>query len=176
LAEVLDEPWRLDLAEKLISMDLQSLGWSDSVGPTQNSLWASPFLGVGGGGVLIVLNRLISLNPDSLLRTAYDQLKVPLRRRGLTSAGLANGRAGVILALATIRGDTEWADEAIRQHLVDLGWHSVPLGNGFGVLGEGSLRLSCDLSTGTAGVLLALEAAKPNGWVRLPFLEFEPRK
>jgi len=40
-----------------------------------------------------------------------------------------------------------------------LSWHALPYGGGLAFPGEQLMRLSMDLATGTAGVLLALAAA-----------------
>ena len=52
----------------------------------------------------------------------------------------------------------------------NLAWHALPYGGGTAFPGTGLLRLSMDLATGTAGVLLALGAALHDGPVRAPLL------
>jgi len=53
---------------------------------------------------------------------------------------------------------------------VGLAWHALPYAGGVAFPGTGLLRLSMDLATGTAGVLLALGAALHDQSVHLPLL------
>lgn len=52
----------------------------------------------------------------------------------------------------------------------NLEWHALPFGDGMAFPGNGLLRLSMDLGTGTAGVLLALGSALHDQPVRAPLL------
>ena len=58
----------------------------------------------------------------------------------------------------------------VAEHVRRLGWHAVDYGGDLAFPGEKLLRLSMDLATGTAGVLLALGAALHDRPVHLPFL------
>jgi hypothetical protein len=49
-------------------------------------------------------------------------------------------------------------------------WHALPYGDGMAFPGTGLLRLSMDLATGTAGVLLALGAVLHDRPVPMPLL------
>ena len=51
-----------------------------------------------------------------------------------------------------------------------LGWHAVRYEGGLAFPGDMLLRLSMDLGTGTAGVLLALAAALAPEGAAMPFL------
>jgi hypothetical protein len=55
-----------------------------------------------------------------------------------------------------------------------LAWHALPYGGGLAFPGEQLLRLSMDLATGTAGVLLALAMARRERPVSLPLLDSHP--
>jgi hypothetical protein len=50
-------------------------------------------------------------------------------------------------------------DGAIADHVHRLAWHALPYEGHLAFPGHRLLRLSMDLATGTAGVLLALGAA-----------------
>jgi hypothetical protein len=58
--------------------------------------------------------------------------------------------------------------EAIDVHLSRLAWYAVPFHGGMAFPGNQLLRLSMDVNTGGAGVLLAL-AATLDGSAVLPF-------
>jgi hypothetical protein len=68
--------------------------------------------------------------------------------------GLFGGRAGQIAVLARL-GDTDGEDQVLAS-VRRLAWHAVPDEQGLFFPGVGLRRLSADLATGAAGVLLAL--------------------
>jgi hypothetical protein len=51
-----------------------------------------------------------------------------------------------------------------------LGWHAVSIGEGVAIPGRGLHRLSFDLATGSAGLLLVLSDTIQGGGSSLPFL------
>lgn len=165
-----DQAW-IARAGDALRDDLAVLGWAGGHETARHGAWQVPVIAGGGAGTLMVLHEYVHVRPEFDLAGAYEALKEPLRTRFLPSAGLMAGRAGTMLALATVRGTTPWADALLDRHAVDLGWHAVPHRNQVGMLGELGLRMSCDLGTGSAGTLLALAAADPAGTVRLPFLD-----
>jgi hypothetical protein len=70
-------------------------------------------------------------------------------------SGLFNGRAGLLGFLAA----RDRGDQRVRAHVTRLAWHAVPYQGGLAFPGDMLLRLSMDLGTGTAGVLLGLATA-----------------
>jgi hypothetical protein len=81
------------------------------------------------------------------------------------------GRAGMIGALAAgLRREPDaLATRALDQHLDWLALHAVPYHGHIAFPGTHLLRLSMDLATGGAGVLLALASAL-DGAQLMPFL------
>jgi hypothetical protein len=65
---------------------------------------------------------------------------------------------------------TAASDAAVVAHVRRLSWHALAYEEGLAFPGEYLLRLSMDLATGTAGVLLALGAALHDETVQLPLL------
>ena len=61
-------------------------------------------------------------------------------------------------------------DPRTEMHVRDMAWHALSYEGGLAFPGENLLRMSMDLATGTAGVLLALGAALHDEPVHLPFL------
>jgi hypothetical protein len=85
--------------------------------------------------------------------------------------GLFTGRAGMILYLS--RGLAPAAggeDPVVAEHVRRLNWHAMSYCGHMAFPGDQLLRLSMDLGSGTAGVLLALGAALHDQPVHLPFL------
>lgn len=65
-------------------------------------------------------------------------------------------------------------DGTMGDHVRRLAWHALPYKGHLAFPGEQLLRLSMDLATGTAGVLLGLGAALHSEPVHLPFLAALP--
>ena len=61
------------------------------------------------------------------------------------------------------------ADE-VRAHVARLAWHAAPYRGHTAFIGDQLARLSMDLGTGAAGVLLAIGAAMSERPITLPFL------
>ncbi|HET9118679.1 MAG TPA: hypothetical protein VFN75_11500, partial [Pseudonocardiaceae bacterium] len=85
--------------------------------------------------------------------------------------GLFHGRAGMILHLSR-RYPTGTAARhgPVAPQLRRLAWHAIDYQDHPAFPGEELLRLSMDLATGNAGVLLAVGAAMHPEPVHLPFL------
>lgn len=137
-----------------------------------------PYVAVGGAGTAMVLSDLLPhlTSPEPDLTGSLPLLCTSLASLYQAQAGLFQGRAGATLALRHLRthpgGDQE---PALHRHLAAFGWHAVPHGGHPAFLGDQTLRLSTDLATGTAGVLLALDEALGTG-EGLPFLPASHRR
>ncbi len=79
-----------------------------------------------------------------------DGIRGELGAEFILQPGLFEGRAGILLASAALGG------EMTGHHLRRLGWHALSFRGGTAFPGNGLVRLSMDLATGTAGVLLAV--------------------
>jgi hypothetical protein len=103
-----------------------------------------------------------------------------LRAPFVMQAGLWQGRAGTLAALLHVlepsAGTRRSSDLAVVRHAAAFGWHAVVLDGSIGFLGDQSLRLSTDLATGTAGVLLALDTAFSDRGSALPFFGAAPAR
>ena len=132
-----------------------------------------PYLGVGSAGPALVADRLLPHlpDPDPRLTRALERSRSALTTEFHPRAGLFTGRAGVVVALRQLHRGTADDTEAMRRHLAAFDWHAVRTGQRTEFLGEHLLRRSNDLGTGSAGVLLALDAALGAGGTTLPFLE-----
>lgn len=124
-----------------------------------------PYLGVGSAAAGIVAQRLLEEGTDDeRCRWAVEGVLRALRRPAMVGAGLAEGRAGILLALREI----DATEPMTGVHRDRLGWYAVrpsraPLaGSSRGCLvpGEQGLRLSADVASGAAGVLAALDTGR----------------
>ncbi|MEV5706602.1 class III lanthionine synthetase LanKC [Actinoallomurus sp. NPDC052274] len=159
------DPNLLDLAAAAIRLDLQRCV-TDKNGAlhVDEGTRILPYLGRGSVGIGLVIDDFLAHREDERFREAREGIRIAAKSVYYAQAGLFGGRAGMLLHLAR-QGDPRAA-----AHIRDLAWHAVSYKDGLAFLGENLLRLSMDLGTGTAGVLLALGAALHDRPVNLPFL------
>ncbi|MBC3841321.1 hypothetical protein GXW82_16510 [Streptacidiphilus sp. 4-A2] len=124
---------------------------------------------------------MIAAYPDHLGTPAFGDALAAADRacmpREVIAAGLFEGRGSMLLHLAgqvrRRRADATRADLAVDcgslldRHLRDLSWQVTGLRGHYTVPGRRLLRLSTDLATGAAGLLLAVHEAV-RGPVPLP--------
>ncbi|MBA3293838.1 MAG: hypothetical protein H0T40_08920 [Geodermatophilaceae bacterium] len=122
-------------------------------------------------GIGLVLDRYLALRDDEQFAAASRGIDVAAQSQFYIEPGLFSGRAGMILYLSRKhRPGTAGADPVVAGHVRRLEWHAVDYEGRLAFPGEQLLRLSMDLATGSAGVLLALGAALHDEPVHLPFL------
>jgi class III lanthionine synthetase len=158
----------LDLAEDAIGADLAGCV-TDHRGSLQvDEGWRMlPYLNAGSAGIGMVIDRYLRHRPDDGFAKASSAIRIAARSTFYAQSGLFNGRAGMVIYLAAA-GDTTGAQaQALR-----LPWHAVPYADGMAFAGDQLLRLSMDLGTGSAGILLALAAARGVPGAVLPFFDF----
>ncbi|MBA3524531.1 MAG: lanthionine synthetase C family protein, partial [Geodermatophilaceae bacterium] len=135
-----------------------------------------PYLADGSVGIGMVLERYLTHAQDEGFAAAAAQIRVAASSDFYIEPGLFSGRAGMILHLGRPPEDAAAGTPAPRRttadlvsgHVRRLGWHAVAYRGHLAFPGEQLLRLSMDLATGTAGVLLALGAAWHDEPVELP--------
>ncbi|NUT52484.1 MAG: protein kinase/lanthionine synthetase C family protein [Saccharothrix sp.] len=147
-----------DLAETMTALD----------GSTQvrdGNFRTLPYVGVGSAGIALVLNEFRVAAPDLPIVERLPDLLGGTTGEFVIQPALMLGRAGLLATLAHAGGPRE----AVDRHLAALAWHAVPYQEGLAFPGIQLRRLSMDVDTGGAGVLLALGAAL-DGTPVLPFL------
>ncbi|MFD7028521.1 class III lanthionine synthetase LanKC [Streptomyces sp. NPDC059917] len=177
LYEATGEPKYRHVAGELVRHDLAEVGWSEDSDPagSEDAAWKVPFLAFGGAGLGIVLHEAARHLPDPEFLRARDALRERAAPSFMLNAGLFHGRAGALLALRHLHDASAAADRAVAGHLDALGWHAVRCDGHLAFFGDHTLRLSADVATGTAGVLLAVETVLGNADLGLPFLAPAPR-
>ncbi len=127
------------------------------------------YLDGGSTGVALVLSRFLRHREHAefsrVLAAIHRSCEIPF----VLHPGLFQGRAGLIATLAETATPGSPAELIVREQVRRLGWHAVA-DDGIAFPGSGLIRLSNDLATGTAGVLIALCAAFGSGPISLPFL------
>ena len=135
-----------------------------------NEGWRTmPYLEVGSIGVGLALDEFLARRDDEQFATARRAIELAATSTMYALPGLFTGRAGILLYLAG-RSPEPAADPLVAKQVRGLAWHALPYGDGLAFPGNGLMRLSMDLATGTAGVLLALGAALHDEPVHAPLL------
>ncbi|MDH6580517.1 class III lanthionine synthetase LanKC [Kitasatospora sp. MAP5-34] len=124
-----------------------------------------PYLGLGSAGLAEAVALCHQYRPDERLDTLHRGILLACHTPFTVEPGLFMGRAGLMTALAG-RQSHPVPLAGLAHHVRRLSWHAVPRpagtagAPGVAFPGHQLLRLSMDLSNGTAGVLLALRACE----------------
>ncbi|WP_345708990.1 class III lanthionine synthetase LanKC [Kitasatospora paranensis] len=150
----------LDLAGRALSDDLaRCLVAEDGTLQVDEGTRVLPYLESGSAGIAAVLHEHLRLQPDPAGEVRLEQIRRAAEPEFIVQSGLFNGRAGLIALLHRLQDGTDQHRDVIRRHIRRLAWHLVPYQGHAAFPGEQLLRLSTDLATGSAGVLLGLGAA-----------------
>lgn len=141
--------------DRTFALDDGALSISDNAQLTR----AMPYLATGAAGVAAALTRYVATSPDERCAAALPRLVAGIRVSCATKeAGLYRGLAGLTWFLtehAELTGTDAARRDAVRA-ATGLLKYAVPYRRGVRFLGAGSQRFTADLSSGGAGVLLAL--------------------
>lgn len=159
--------FRLDRAREYLRADHATLGPLSRTGAP----WFQPPPLVAGGLSVALAARefLVRAEDEEVRRILHEGLDTP-RARVLDQPGLLRGHAGVILGLTALRGAARDLEDELAAHLRALPLFVGSHAGGAALLGDHGLRLSTDLTTGTAGVIHAVDVAHGLRRDVLPFL------
>jgi hypothetical protein len=166
----------LDLAGTALRCDLDNVVTGADGTVQMDEGWRTmPYLASGSAGLGLVLHEYLAHRHDDGFATALAGIRRAAEPEFIIGSGLFNGRAGLIAFLARLRdtspsGPVE-LQPVIDRHLRRLAWHIVSYRDEIAFPGDQLLRLSMDLATGSAGILLAVRAAQGKGRAWLPFLD-----
>ena len=141
--------------DRALSLDDGTFSFSDNAVIHR----AMPYLAVGAAGVGTVLARYVSTVPDERYASALPRIAASTRMSSPMEPGLYNGLAGMTYFHtdhADLTGEETHRRDTVRL-AAGLLKYAIPHGRGVRFLGAGSHRFSADLSSGGAGVLLALQ-------------------
>jgi hypothetical protein len=166
------EPALLDHAATALRQDLRRCVRRESNGQLHvNEGWRTlPYLATGSVGIGLVIRRFLAHRHDDELVDADAAIRVAASSLFYIQSGLFGGRAGMMLYLGDGRRPGERPDDTLTAQVRRLGWHAMTFRGHLAFPGDQLLRLSMDLATGSAGVLLGLGAALADRPVHLPFL------
>jgi hypothetical protein len=175
LFERTGEPAWLSFADQALCRDLEECVEADdgSLQVRDGVARTLPYAGVGSAGILLVAEQLARHRPDAEACESVAALRDACRGEFVMHPGLLNGRCGLAVALGANPDADQSVRGAIDQHLAWLAWYAVPYKGGLAFPGDRLLRLSMDVKTGSAGILLSL-ASLLDGNEVLPFLGGTP--
>ncbi|MEV0117235.1 class III lanthionine synthetase LanKC [Streptomyces sp. NPDC050844] len=167
------DPAHLDLAATALRQDLRRcLVREDGSMDVNEGFRTMPYLADGSVGIGMVLDAYLAHRADEEFSAAADAIRKAARASFYIEPGLFDGLAGMILHLSHPHppGTAAARDPLIADHVRRLARHACLLDGRLAFPGEQLMRLSMDLATGGAGVLLALGAAFHSRPTGLPFL------
>lgn len=163
------EPALLDLAATALRQDLRRcILREDGALEVDEGFRTMPYLADGSIGIGMVLERYLGHAHDERFATAAAQIRVAASSQFYIEPGLFSGRAGMILYLSRHLRDAAAVPDLVSGHIQRLAWHAVGYQGQLAFPGGQLLRLSMDLATGSAGVLLAIGAALHDETIDLP--------
>ncbi|MFE0022410.1 class III lanthionine synthetase LanKC [Amycolatopsis sp. NPDC059021] len=165
----------LSFADQALRRDLEEceLTFDGSLQVRDGTARTLPYAGIGSAGILMVAEQLARHEPEAAACENLPGLREACRGEFVIYPGLCYGRSGLIAALAYDPEPDQRIRNALDRHLARLAWHAIPFKGGLAFPGNQLLRLSMDVNTGGAGILLALSAVL-DGTPVLPFLGRTP--
>jgi hypothetical protein len=160
----------LDSAEAALRRDLAACSFlPDGTFQVQSGQRRLMYLDAGSAGIAAVLSRFLARRADADLSAVLSAIHRGCSIPFVLHPGLFQGRAGLIAVLSEASG-THDDDNGLSAQVDRLGWHAIRRHDTLAFPGFGLTRLSCDLATGTAGVLAALLSVYEHASIALPFL------
>ncbi|WP_329013886.1 class III lanthionine synthetase LanKC [Streptomyces sp. NBC_00690] len=134
------------------------------------------YLESGSAGIGLVSDEILAHGEDQRLSATVREIIAACRTELVAESHLFNGRAGLLATVARLRHHVplDDAEAVVRRHLRRFSWLALSYRGRLAFPGDQSLRLSMDLATGNAGVLLGIATALEEPSEFLPF--FRPQK
>ncbi len=162
----------LDAAQQLLHRDLAALGWTAEGAWAPGAIGHRLGVGIGSGGTAMVLHDFLAHRFDPQLAAVRDTVRLQARCDLARTVSMLQGQVGTVLTMLYL---DEAPDAALlRTYLDYLGLLAAHHGDNIAFLGYEGLRISTDLMTGAAGVLLVLDGLTTDRCPRLPFLTSLP--
>lgn len=160
----------LDRAAVALRQDLRRCTMQQDGSLQVNEGWRTmPYLSMGSVGIGMVLDDYLAYRHDERFAEASRRIEFAAHPSMYVQPELFAGRAGILLYLAG-RSSLPATDPLVAKQVRNLAWHALPYADGMAFPGTALMRLSMDLATGTAGVLIALGAALHDVPVHAPLL------
>ncbi|WP_263364046.1 protein kinase/lanthionine synthetase C family protein [Nocardiopsis deserti] len=157
----------LDTAVRALHLDLDQCETSPDGTLLVRSSGSRGLPNIDGGamGVALAADELLRYRHDDRCAENLPLLLESCRALFHVQADLFYGKAGQIATLARVGGRSELLEKRVRE----LEWYALPFQGHTAFHGGRMPRLSMELASGSAGVLLALSSARGGGTPFLPF-------
>jgi tRNA A-37 threonylcarbamoyl transferase component Bud32 len=165
------DPGYLDLASVALGCELDACVTNRKGALVVDEGWRTlPYLGDGSAGIGLAVEEYLCHRENDRFAAAVPLIRQAARSQYYAQSGLLAGRAGMIFYLSRRHPSGEAADAPdVAAQIRRLEWHAISYKDGVAFPGDHLLRLSMDLATGTAGVMLGFHAAFSQGGADLPF-------
>jgi len=127
------------------------------------------YLGTGSGGLALVLSQYLGRRAEPGFADVIDGVRRACRAPFVRHPSLFMGRAGTIATFHLLGRPED--RPVLREHVRRLGWHALLYQGHLAFPGNQLMRLSMDLETGSAGVLVALSVAFNQSASVIPVLD-----
>ncbi|MFD3629232.1 class III lanthionine synthetase LanKC [Streptomyces sp. NPDC058698] len=166
------DPALLDLARDALRQDLTRCVRGAGGALQVDEGWRTmPYLGAGSVGIGMVLDDYLAHREDEEFARARGEIVAAAQAMFYAQPGLYRGVSGMVLYLGRTTAEVPGTGpRAVRRQLDALSWHAMSYRDRLAFPGEQMMRLSMDLSTGTAGCLLAVASVHGAPSAGLPFL------
>ncbi|ASU83796.1 hypothetical protein CDO52_14290 [Nocardiopsis gilva YIM 90087] len=165
----------LDLAQQALEQDLRACAHNeadDTLGVDEGHR-TMPYVADGSAGIGLVIDEFLRHRDNPTFTTALARIRRAAEPELAVFPMLFQGNAGLLGLLTHLRRPEtrdERLEELIAMKRDRLRWHMVGLRGEIAFPGDQLLRLSMDLATGSAGILLALATVRDDRVPILPFL------
>ncbi|WP_328913232.1 MULTISPECIES: class III lanthionine synthetase LanKC [unclassified Streptomyces] len=170
----LDNPEYEELATRLLDLEVGRFGFAPGGVPVRGALPAFG-AGIANGalGLAFALYDHERLTGSGRFTAALDRIVRIARQTTAIHNGLLSGRAGQVQLLTAVTPDDPASRRTVERCLRESDWYLTRLGSEQVTLGNEELKLSLDLGTGHAGLLVTRRAAA-TGACTLPLWERQP--
>ncbi|MEU6735629.1 lipopolysaccharide kinase InaA family protein [Streptomyces physcomitrii] len=170
-ATALDDPAYARLAVELLDMEVTRFGFGPGATPVAAALPAfGTGLGSGALGLGLALHDEVRLSGEDRFAEPLSRITALAQHTTAAHNGLLNGRLGLVQFLLAAAPGTPASQQAVARALEEAAWYTAPLGPHRIALGDEALKLSLDLGTGLAGLVLTARSAA-HGGCELPLWE-----
>ena len=160
------DPGYLDLSAAALGADLDRCVLDGQGALKVDEGWRlMPYIDGGSVGIGLAIDDFLAHRRDDRLEQAVAGIRAAACSTYFAQPSLFRGRAGMLMYLSRGQAPGHAAgDPQVAAHVRRLAWHAISYRGGTAFPGETLFRLSMDLATGTAGVLLGLASAlSPDG-------------
>ncbi|MDP1255352.1 class III lanthionine synthetase LanKC [Klebsiella quasipneumoniae] len=168
LYDISNDKHYLDLAETALRYDLSfGIHMQDGTFYIRSGKRYLPYIDSGSCGIALVLKKFLQRRflPD--FNGIIHGVGYGARVQFAIEPGLFHGRSGLLFTYNEI---SSLNHSDVIEHVRKLSWHLIYKDNGLHTPGRGLVRNSYDLSTGSAGVLIALNNVFEHPSCVLPFI------